>query len=179
MRRCLLLLAVAACGLDDSLGRMSEQLKAKPQGEVAAFADGRVNRAPPPGTVPRERELDLERQVPPIGLSLLEKGRRRYDVACAPCHGLTGEADTLVAAHLKTKPPSLLESKVHEKSDEHVFTVITQGSGAMPAQPDIPPDERWGVAGYLRALQLSQRSKLEDAPPEMQAKLKAQEAKPR
>ncbi|MBK7857510.1 MAG: cytochrome c [Archangiaceae bacterium] len=137
--------------------------------------DEAVSRAPPAGTVPRERALERERPAPAITLALLEKGRHRYDSVCATCHGLTGEADTLAAQGFTRRPvPPLHEPKLKEKSDDRVFEVITLGSGAMPAFPEIPADERWAVVGYVRALQLSQRARLEDAPPEMQARLKAE-----
>ena len=154
-------LLLCACS-DDPLNRMAEQPRA------------RVYRTPPAGTVPRERNLELEQKAPPYTLALLEKGRRRYDLICATCHGLTGEADTVVAGKLgEHRPPSLHDPRVREKTDEHLFTVIGQGSEAMPAFPDISLEERWGVVAYVRALQLSQRVPLEQAPEEIQTKLKA------
>jgi hypothetical protein len=39
----------------------------------------------------------------------------------------------------------------------HFFDVITNGTGRMPPHGYlIPPDDRWAIAAYVRALQLSQ-----------------------
>jgi len=173
LKRLVPLVLVAACG-DDPFNRMYDQPKARAQHELELFPDGRVNRTPPQGTVPRERNLELEQKPPPYTLALLEKGRRRYEIICATCHGLTGEADTVVASNFALRhPPSLHEPRLREKTDEYVFIAISQGYGVMPAFPDIPVEERWGIVGYVRALQLSQRVPLDQAPPEIQSKLKA------
>lgn len=172
MRRAVLLLALAGCG-DDPWNRMYEQPKARAQAETSLFPDGRVNRVPPAGTVARERPLELERAAPAMTLALLEQGRRRYDIVCATCHGLTGEADTVVAGNFAQRhPPSLHEQRLKEKDDAYLFNAITLGYGVMPSFPDIPVEERWGIVGYVRALQLSQRARLDQAPKEEQAKLK-------
>ena len=172
MKRVLLLVLVS-CGVEDPFNRMYEQPKLKAQGEAQFFEDHRANRPPPAGTVPRERPLELERQAPPFTLALLEKGRHRYEIICATCHGLTGEADTLVATNFaQRQPPSFHEPRLREKSDEYIFTAITLGYGVMPSYQDIPVEERWGIVGYVRALQLSQRVPLDQAPPEIQTKLK-------
>lgn len=174
MKRLAFVLCVsAACG-EDPLNRMYEQPKARAQHELALFPDGRVNRVPPAGTVPRERPLELELKAPSYTLALLEKGRHRYDIICATCHGLTGEADTVVAGNFALRhPPSFHEPRLREKTDEHLFTTITQGYGVMPSFQDLPVEERWGIVGYVRALQLSQRVPLEQAPADVQSKLKA------
>ncbi len=158
-------LLLVACG-DDPFNRMVEQPKLRPQ------ADG-ANRVPPAGTVARERQLELERQAPPMTMALLQKGRHRYEIVCATCHGLTGEADTVVAGNFAQRhPPSFHEPRLREKDDAYLFNAITLGYGVMPSFPEIPVEERWGIVGYVRALQLSQRATLEQAPAEEQQRLK-------
>lgn len=173
MRGAVLAALLLGCG-EDPFNRMYDQPKARTQHELNLFPDVRVNRTPPQGTVPRERNLELEQRAPPYTPALLEKGRRRYDIICATCHGLTGEADTVVASNFALRhPPSLHEPRLREKTDEYVFAAISQGYGVMPAFPDIPVEERWGIVGYVRALQLSQRVPLDQAPADVQSKLKA------
>jgi mono/diheme cytochrome c family protein len=170
-----LLLLLCAC--DVSLMRMWDQSKAKAYARTDVFTDGRVNRVPPAGTVMRERPLELERKMPALTLELLHKGQRRYTLICATCHGITGEADTVVASNFSQRqPPSFHEQRLKEKSDEYIFRVIGEGYGVMPPFTEIPLEERWAVVGYVRALQLSQRARLEDAPPEERAKLLGQAA---
>jgi mono/diheme cytochrome c family protein len=140
-------LLLVACG-------MADQPKAKAQGESPVFSDGRVNRQPPAGTVPRERSLEQ----PAMTVALLEKGRRRYDVVCATCHGLTGAGDTFVAGMFAGRRPGPLRGD------------------SIPAAhrewlPEISAEERWAIAGYVRALQLSQRAGFKQATPEAQKQL--------
>ena len=177
-RASLLTVLVLGCG-DDPWNRMYEQPKARAQHQTSLFPDGRVNRVPPLGTVARERPLELERAAPAMTLALLEKGRRRYDIVCATCHGLTGEADTVVAGNFAQRhPPSFHEPRLREKDDAWLFNAVTLGYGVMPSFPDLPVEERWAIVGYVRALQLSQRATLDQAPPEEQARLKATKTGP-
>ena len=47
----------------------------------------------------------------------------------------------------------------------HYFYVITHGYGAMPDYAaQVPPADRWAIAAYIRALQLSQNAKQSDVP---------------
>jgi mono/diheme cytochrome c family protein len=169
------LLLLGACNAEDPWMRMYDQKKAKAYAHTDVFADGRVNRVPPAGTVPRERPLELEQQMPKLTLELLRAGQKRYIVICATCHGITGESDSIVATNFSERqPPSFHEQRLREKSDRHIFTVIGSGYGMMPSFPEIPIEERWAVVGYIRALQRSQRAPLDDAPPDERAKLMQQ-----
>jgi mono/diheme cytochrome c family protein len=169
----LLSLVIAGCD-EDPFNRMYNQPKLRAQHSSDFFPDHRANRPPPAGTVPRERPLELELQAPPFTLGLLEKGRHRYEIVCATCHGLTGEADTIVSSNFALRqPPSFHEPRLREKPDSHLFTAVTLGYGVMPAFPEIPVDERWGIVGYVRALQLSQRVPLDEAPPEVRDRLRS------
>jgi mono/diheme cytochrome c family protein len=47
----------------------------------------------------------------------------------------------------------------------HFFSVMTNGYGAMPDYAaQLSPQDRWAVAAYIRALQLSQSATKEDVP---------------
>ena len=85
---------------------MEHQPKLRPQSESRFFADGRSDRTPPPRTVARGMLRDddhLHRGKDasggfapgmPAGLTLdaafMERGRDRYQIYCAPCHGALG-----------------------------------------------------------------------------------------
>lgn len=169
----LLSLALWSCGLEDPLMRMAEQKKAKPFAYTPVFADGRVNRRPPEGTVARERDLEAEALAAPrYSMELLQAGRRRYDIVCATCHGYTGEADSIVATNMALRPPpSFHEPRLREKSDRSFYEAITEGYGVMPPFSEIPTRERWAVVAYVRALQRSQRATLAQAPASVQQQL--------
>ena len=47
----------------------------------------------------------------------------------------------------------------------HYFYVMTNGYGAMPDyKAQVTPEDRWAIAAYIRALQLSQNAKASDVP---------------
>jgi hypothetical protein len=53
----------------------------------------------------------------------------------------------------------------------HYFYVMTHGYGAMPDySAQLVPEDRWAVAAYIRALQLSQSATVADVPTGAQVK---------
>jgi hypothetical protein len=56
-------------------------------------------------------------------------------------------------------PPTYHQPRLREAPLGHFFDVITNGMGRMPAHGYmIPPEDRWAIAAYIRALQLSQHA---------------------
>ncbi len=150
------------------LFRMYEQSKNKPYTLSDVFPDGRAMRAPVEGTVSREKRLDLDVASPPITMALLEKGKHRYDIVCAACHGMTGEGDwaqqglketgSIVTTNFSLNPaPTWHQDRLRAKDDVYFYNAIAKGFGYMPAFTEIPQEERWAIVAYVRALQLSQR----------------------
>ena len=153
-----------------------------PQEENPFFRDGMAMRPLVPGTVARghlradahryEGKVDgaLTDELPmPVSQQLLERGRERYEIFCAPCHDGAGYGQGVVAKRGLQPPPSNLhEQRLRELPLGHLFDVITHGVRNMPAyNRQIPPDDRWAIAAYVRALQLSQNARLEDVPEEV------------
>ena len=142
-------LAFASCHAEDPLMRMIEQKKAKANAFTPFYADGRVNRQPPAGTVPREKLLEVEQQQQPVyTMELLQQGRRRYEIVCATCHGFTGEADSIVAGNMALRPPpSFHEDRLKTKDDRYIFDAISKGwenRVAFEASLNISPaPARW------------------------------------
>jgi mono/diheme cytochrome c family protein len=93
----------------------------------------------------------------PITAATLARGRERFNIYCAICHGRAGYGDGKVVQRGYAKPPSLHDQRLRDIPVGRVFEVITQGFGAMPEYAEmIPPNDRWAIVGYVRALQLSQ-----------------------
>ncbi len=163
-------LLAAACRPQD-IDPMEEQPKLLPYAESEQFADHRAMRAPPDGTVPRERQSE----APPATLTpeLMALGREKFDIVCATCHGLTGDGDSIVAGKMSLRaPPSLHEPRLRALSADALYRVITDGYGLMPRYLNVlGPRERWAVVAYVRALQLSQSTPLADAPDEIRRSL--------
>jgi mono/diheme cytochrome c family protein len=169
------LLATAACdgphlGVPWDYERMVRQPRMEPYGASSLFADGRAMRPPPEGTAARTAGAGSER--PAADLALLERGRDRFGVYCSPCHGIDGRAETPVAARLRVRPPpSLHEPRLRELSAAALEQVVAQGYGLMPSYAaELAPRDRWAVACFVKALQLSQSVRLADLPPELRAR---------
>lgn len=165
---------------------MAKQPKFKTQAENPLFADDRAMRPSVPGTVARgaaggDEARDFGRvngewvtNFPlPVTASLLHRGQERFNIYCAPCHGLAGYGDGLVARRADelqegtwTPPTSLHSDAVRNRADGHIFNTITNGLRTMPAYgPQIPRDDRWAIVAYVRALERSQNARPEDVPP--------------
>jgi mono/diheme cytochrome c family protein len=106
-----------------------------------------------------------------VDRALVELGRKRFDITCATCHGPVGDGDSIVARQMALRPPPSLHLYV-DKPPGYIYEVITKGFGLMASYAaEIPVRERWAVVSYVRALQISQASPLDMAPPDERAKL--------
>jgi mono/diheme cytochrome c family protein len=104
---------------------------------------------------------------------LMRRGRERYDIYCSPCHGLTGEGDGMVVQRGYRRPPSFHTDRLRAAAPGHIYDVITNGFGAMPDYAaQIPVRDRWVIAAYMRALQLSQNATVAQLSPDVQGQLK-------
>ena len=142
------------------------------------FADGMGSRPPLPGTVSREvggidpvfftgqgpagfvTELPVE-----LTVALLQRGQERYDIYCAVCHGYTGEGDGMIVSRGFPVPTSFQDPRLLDAPVGYFFGAMTNGFGRMyPYASRIPAEDRWAIAGYVKALQLSQNANEDDVP---------------
>ena len=110
-----------------------------------------------------------------IDRAALERGRERYQIFCAACHGLTGEGDGMIVRRGFRRPPSFYDDRLREgvTPAAHFFDVITNGWGAMPDYASsIPAEDRWKIIAYLRALQLT-RLRVDELSPEEQHRVRS------
>jgi mono/diheme cytochrome c family protein len=179
----LLLLALTAC---PRLDPMQRQPKYRAYQASEAYPDGLAMRHPPEGTVPWAaaplaapavatglgpdgRPLDRAPVAPTA--ALLARGRARFNVTCAACHGILGDGESQVALNMSLRRPPSLHA-YRDVADGHIYRVVTNGFGLMPSYAaDLSVDDRWAVVAYVRALQLSQHATLEQAPPDARRKL--------
>lgn len=180
-----LLLAALALLSAACAQRMASQPRYDPLEPSAFFADGQSARPLVADTVARGQlqsdELlftgrqngNLATEFPfPVTRDLLERGQERYNVFCAPCHGLAGNGDGLVVRRGFTPPPSLHSDRLRQVPPGYIFAIITAGFGAMPSYADqVPPRDRWAIIAYVRALQLSQNAPVDELPPEIRRQL--------
>ncbi len=168
---------------------MYNQPKAKTYSENEFFRDGTSARPLPPHTVQyrhaRENEAFytgltngvLVAQLPaPLKLTpaLLERGRERFDIYCAVCHGANGDGHGEIVQRGFPAPPTYHSARLRQAPIGHFYDVITNGYGVMYSYASrVEPSDRWAIAAYIRALQLSQGAGPGDVPPDEQSKLEA------
>ena len=162
---------------------MHNQPKFIPQRGTVFFADHRSSRPQVENTVPRgglkedsyfytgtvegangyREEKDV---LPfPATLTVLQKGEERFNIYCTPCHSRVGNGLGAIVQR-GYKPAGNLHDQVRRSQPlSHYFYVITHGYGAMPDySAQLTPEDRWSVAAYIRALQLSQNATEKDVP---------------
>jgi mono/diheme cytochrome c family protein len=157
---------------------MHDQPKYIPLRESTFFADQRSARPIVAGTVARgllhEDTLLYTGKVNgadatvfpfPIDEKVMARGQERFNIYCSPCHGRTGQGDGMVVRRGYRRPPSYHQDRLREAPVGHFFDVMTNGFGAMPDYAaQIRAEDRWAIAAYIRALQLSEHARVADLP---------------
>jgi mono/diheme cytochrome c family protein len=163
----LLLAASAGCRID-----MHMQPYYRPMEKSDFFADARSARLPVEGTVARG---DLHEDtyfytgkigsapgsyVPfPVTAEVLARGRERFNITCTPCHGRVGDGNGFIPTRGFRQPPSFHIERLRNAPIGYFFDVDTNGYGVMPDYASqVSPRDRWCIAVYIRALQLSQNA---------------------
>src|SRR5690606_22477659 len=120
---------------------MRDQPRYEPLGATPLFEDGRSSRLPPNGSVAFgsfQSDLtlssgrvdgELTTELPmPVAAELLERGRERFNIFCAPCHDRAGSGNGMVIQRgFEKRPPSLHMARLREAPIGHYFDVITNG----------------------------------------------------
>jgi mono/diheme cytochrome c family protein len=180
---CLLLLAAlgtAACRQDMHDAPRIEVYEAN-----AFFPDQRGSRTAPVGTVARgwlrEDEALHTGKVDgqnvdtvPFAISHddLKRGQQRFNIYCSPCHGRLGDGQGMVVQRGLRQAASYHNDRLRQEKIGYFFDVITNGFGAMQGYADqVPVRDRWLIAAYVRALQLSQNAKIDDVPADKRGEL--------
>jgi mono/diheme cytochrome c family protein len=102
----------------------------------------------------------------PVTKEVLDRGRERYNIYCAPCHSRVGDGNGFVPSRgFARKPPSYHIERLQKAPLGYFYDVITEGFGIMSDYASqIPPRDRWEIVAYIRALQLSQNATRADVP---------------
>jgi len=183
-----LALVLSACGRN-----MYDQPRAEAYEASPFFADGTSSRPLPEGTISRERgaidPVYLTGQGPgglvtelPVALTteLLLRGQERYDIFCAACHNYNGDGLGMVVQKGFPRPTSFHDQRLLDAPVGYVFNAVTNGFGRMYSYASrVPVEDRWAIAAYVKALQLSQNATLDDIPPDVLETLRATEGQVR
>jgi mono/diheme cytochrome c family protein len=103
----------------------------------------------------------------PVTKEVLERGRERFNIYCAPCHSRLGDGNGFIPTRgFSIKPPSYHTERLQKAPLGYFYDVISNGFGIMPDYASqIQPKDRWNIVAYIRALQLSQNATKADVPP--------------
>jgi mono/diheme cytochrome c family protein len=101
----------------------------------------------------------------PLTQQVLDRGQQRFNIFCSPCHDKTGNGRGMIVQRGYRQPPSYHIDRLRQAPIGHFFDVMTNGFGAMPDyRAQIQPRDRWAIAAYIRALQLSEHATIDDVP---------------
>jgi mono/diheme cytochrome c family protein len=175
-------------------------LSARPASPAAAVALLGLGRASPvalPGAIELAMKTSATQEYTsalpyPLTEEVLRRGQERFDIYCAVCHGADGQGNGKIVQRGYTRPPNYVTDlsrgfehrgiriRLRDVPVGYIFEVISKGYGAMPDyESQVPPQDRWAIAGYVRALQISQHFSLSDLPEEERAKILSQLAEPK
>jgi len=174
---------------------MDNQQRFKSQQPNNWFADGRAMRLPVEGTVARGR-LDLDAHYTQgldgeayaetfpgrveVTHQLVARGAQRYQIYCAPCHGLSGYGDGVVSRRADrlqqgtwVPPSSFHIEPASTRTVGHLYNTISNGIRTMPSYgSQIEVEDRWAIVAYVKALQRSQHASTDDVPPDKRSQLR-------
>ncbi len=161
---------------------MYDQAKERPLARSEFFPDGLASRVPPAGTVARgwlraDRALDTglgpDRKFLPglpaavtLDRALLDRGRQRFDVFCSPCHGRQGNGLGMIVQRGFKQPASFHVDRLRAQPLGYFYDVMTNGFNQMSSYASqVPVKDRWAIAAYVRALQLSRNAPASELSP--------------
>ena len=178
---------------------MYDSERFNPESYASFFADHRTMRTPVHGTIARDGydedsesttglvadKTEYVMTVPQLVVrragdleKLVARGRDRFGIYCAPCHGQTGDGKGMIVCKRDkvTDPcesrgfpplPSYEDARLRQMPDGQLFATITHGVRTMPAYAgEIPIMDRWAIVTYVRALQVSQMAQAAPSQPE-------------
>ena len=169
----LALMSSVGCRLD-----MHVQPRYNPLAKSDFFPDGRAARPLVEGTVARDERADDyfytgkignkdgEYMPFPVTPEVLRRGRDRFNIYCSPCHSRVGDGNGIVPSRgFARKPPSYHIERLQKAPIGYFFDVATNGFGIMlNYSAQVSVRDRWCIAAYIRALQLSQNATPADVP---------------
>src|SRR5262249_2304579 len=102
----------------------------------------------------------------PLTRAFMERGQNRYNIYCTPCHARVGDGNGMIVQRGFKHPPSFHEQRLRNAPIGYFYDIRSNGLGAMPDYAaQVTPADRWAIAVYIRALQLSQNATEADVAP--------------
>lgn len=175
-----LLLALTGCGRN-----MYDQAKYETYDPSPFFTDETSSRPLIDGTVSRSRgavdsvfftgqgEAGIATELPvALTEAVLQRGQQRYNIYCSPCHNYSGNGEGMIVQKGFVQPASFHDERLQAAPVGYFFQVITNGYGRMYSYASrVPPEDRWAIAAYIKALQYSQDAPVADLPADVRERL--------
>ncbi len=103
----------------------------------------------------------------------LDRGEERFNIYCSPCHGRTGEGNGMVVQRGYRQAANYHIERLRKMPVGYFVDVMTNGFGAMPDyRMQVPVEDRWRIAAYVRVLQFSHAATESDVPADELNRLK-------
>lgn len=120
-----------------------------------------------------------------VDLELVEQGRKYFGIYCSVCHGMNGGGNGLVNRRARKilsatwiPPSSLHQDTLYSDKypDGKLFSTISNGIRKMPGYAgQIKVRDRWAIVAYVRALQKSQNSSIDQVPQDRREEILAEQ----
>ncbi|NUM52842.1 MAG: cytochrome c [Candidatus Hydrogenedentes bacterium] len=108
----------------------------------------------------------------PVTKEVLLRGQDRFNIFCAPCHSQVGDGNGMIVQREMKQAGNFHQPRLREAAPGYFFDVMTNGFGVMYSYASrVTPEDRWKIAAYIRALQLSQDASLADVPEDEKTQL--------
>jgi len=133
----------------DRIGKRNYDM-AEPENTVTYLGSGKY---------PYKKDLDTDiatRSLVAPAKFDMNRGRKRYDIFCAPCHGMTGLADGPITKKFAGIKPLVAAAGQPAVQAEgypiaKLYHIATVGQGLMQGYaPQIQEKDRWDIAGYIK-----------------------------
>ncbi len=169
---------------------MDRQPKLRPQAANSFFKDGLSSQQPIDGAIARGSHYqDIPEntgKIPgttnyvatipvPVTTQLMARGRERYDISCAPCHGAQGDGKGITTKFGMAVIADLHDAagrKLPQQPDGQLFATISYGKGLMQGYASsLSIEDRWAIVAYVRALQRSHLGTMDEVPADKRAEV--------
>ncbi len=171
-----LLVFLTGCGRN-----MYDQAKFNTYDASSFYTDSASSRPLPENTVSRSRgEVDaayytgqgaegIATELPfELTEAVLERGQERYDIYCSPCHNYSGNGQGMIVQKGFVQPTSFHDPRLLASPVGYFYSAATNGFGRMYSYAArIPPEDRWAIAAYIKALQYSQSAPIASLPTDL------------
>jgi len=107
-----------------------------------------------------------------VNYELLARGRERFNINCAVCHGPVGLGNGITSQYGLVGIANFHDARIRTMPDGQIFNTITLGNKTMGAYgSNVTVEDRWAIIAYLRALERADGAPVADVPLPLRAQL--------